>query len=86
MQSVIDRIEKLDSKHHKLIGAILKKDPSIKFNESQGGVMINASTISEEVFEEVRKFLMYLDDQENTLYKIEHEKEKMKQDYFEWVK
>jgi hypothetical protein len=30
--------------------------------------------------------LMYLDDQENTLYKIEHEKEKMKQDYFEWVK
>ena len=83
MQDLITRIEKLDSKHHVVIGAILKKDGNLKFNENVNGVMINASTISEESTQEITKFLSYLEEQENILYKIETQKEEMKQEYFD---
>tara|TARA_B100001063_G_scaffold213890_1_gene213750 strand:- start:122 stop:385 length:264 start_codon:yes stop_codon:yes gene_type:complete len=83
MQDLISRIEKLDPKHHVVIGAILKKDGNLKFNENINGVMINASTISEQSTQEITKFLSYLEEQENILYKIETQKEEMKQEYFE---
>ena len=83
MQDLITRIEKLDPKHHVVIGAILKKDGNLKFNENINGVMINASTITEESTQEMTKFLSYLEEQENILYKIETQKEEMKQEYFE---
>lgn len=83
MQDLITRIEKLDPKHHVVIGSILKKDGNLKFNENINGVMINASTITEESTQEITKFLSYLEEQENILYKIETQKEEMKQEYFE---
>ena len=83
MQDLITRIEKLDPKHHVVIGAILKKDGNLKFNENVNGVMINASTISEESTQEITKFLSYVEEQENILYKIETQKEEMKQEYFD---
>lgn len=82
MQSLITKIESLEPKHHIIIGAILKKDVNIKFNENKNGVMINASTISEESIQEIQKFLSYIEEQESILYKIEVKKEEMKQEYF----
>jgi len=82
MQELISRIEKLEPKHHVVIGAILKKDDSIKFNENQNGVMINTSTISEQSVQEITKFLGYIEEQEKILHKIETKKEEMKQEYF----
>ena len=82
MQSLITKIETLEPKHHIIIGAILKKDINIKFNENKNGVMINASTISEESIQEIKKFLSYIEEQETILYKIEVKKEEMKQEYF----
>ena len=82
MQSLITKIETLEPKHHIIIGAILKKDINIKFNENKNGVMINASTISEESIQEIQKFLSYIEEQETILYKIEVKKEEMKQEYF----
>ena len=64
MQSLITKIETLEPKHHIIIGAILKKDINIKFNENKNGVMINASTISEESIQEIKKFLSYIEEQE----------------------
>ena len=61
MQALISRIEKLDPKHHVVIGAILKKDDLIKFNENQTGVMINTSMISEKSVQELTKFLSYIE-------------------------
>ena len=37
MQAMISKIESLDPNHHIVIGAILKKDESLKFNENQTG-------------------------------------------------
>ena len=82
MQALISRIEKLDPKHHVVIGAILKKDDLIKFNENQTGVMINTSMISEKSVQELTKFLSYIEEQENILHKIETKTEEMKQEYF----
>jgi hypothetical protein len=82
MQALISRIEKLEPKHHVVIGAILKKDDSIKFNENQTGVMINTSMISEQSVQEITKFLSYIEEQEKILHKIETKKEEMKQEYF----
>jgi hypothetical protein len=82
MQALISRIEKLDPKHHVVIGAILKKDDSIKFNENQTGVMINTSMISEKSVQELTKFLSYIEEQEKILHKIETKTEEMKQEYF----
>ena len=82
MQALISRIEKLEPKHHVVIGAILKKDDSIKFNENQTGVMINTSMISEQSVQEITKFLSYIEEQEKILHKIETKTEEMKQEYF----
>lgn len=82
MQALISRIEKLDPKHHVVIGTILKKDDSIKFNENQTGVMINTSMISEKSVQELTKFLSYIEEQEKILHKIETKTEEMKQEYF----
>ena len=82
MQALISRIEKLEPKHHVVIGAILKKDDSIKFNENQTGVMINTSMIFEQSVQEITKFLSYIEEQEKILHKIETKKEEMKQEYF----
>jgi len=82
MQAMISKIESLDPKHHIVIGAILKKDESIKFNENQTGVMINASTISEQSIQEIQKFLSYIEEQETILHKIEEKQEEVKQEYF----
>lgn len=82
MQSLIGKIEKLEQKHHIIIGSILRKDDTVKFNENQTGVMINVSTIPTHLITEIESYLSYLDDQESILYKIETKKEEMKQEYF----
>ena len=56
MQSLLNRIENIEPKHHVVIGAILKKDETIKFNENQTGVMVNTSMISEQSIQEISKF------------------------------
>jgi hypothetical protein len=83
MQSLINRIEKLDPKYHIIIGAILRKDDKIKFNENQTGVMINTSTVNENSVKEVLEFLSYLEEQESILHKIESKQEELSKNYFE---
>ena len=82
MQSLLNRIENIEPKHHIVIGAILKKDETIKFNENQTGVMVNTSMISEQSVQEITKFLSYIEEQESILHKIETKTEEMKQEYF----
>ena len=75
---MIAQIHSLESKHHIVIGALLKKHSSVKLNETACGIMVNLSTVTEPVLEEVQKYIEYVVTQENTLQTIEKETEQYK--------
>jgi hypothetical protein len=72
-------IEGLEPRHHLMIGAILKKNPHVKLNDSKNGILVNLSVIPESAIEEIKKYLDYIKDQEKTLTEIEGETEEYKQ-------
>lgn len=76
---IVNRIHSLEHRHHVYIGALLKKYPSVKFNENKSGVMINAATIPEEAFNEINDYICYIDKQDDILGKIECETDSFKQ-------
>ena len=82
LKQLLHQIDNLDSKHHIVIGAILKKDTSIKFNENQNGVMVNSTTISMDILKDIQKYLDYIHEQEQILQKIEYKTEEYKQCFF----
>jgi len=71
-------INGMDLHHHIMIGAILRKYPGVKLNENACGVMVNVSTVSDEVLNEVSQYLNYVVEQENMLQNNENEKEQYK--------
>jgi len=82
LKKILQQIEGLESKHHIVIGAILKKDSTIKFNENHNGVMVNSMTIPMDVLKDVQKYLDYIREQEQILQKIEYKTEEYKQCFF----
>ena len=79
LEDLKQKIESLDLRHHLIIGAILKNNAQVKLNENKSGTLVNLSLIPQDVIEEIRKYLSYIDDQEITLSKIEGETEEYKQ-------
>jgi len=75
---MITQIHSMESKHHVVIGALLKKHSSVKLNETACGIMVNLSTVTESVLEEVQKYIDYVVTQESTLQTIEKETEQYK--------
>lgn len=62
---------KMIKRHHVAIGSILKRNPLNKLNEAKGITLVNLSMIPSETIHEIRQYLSYVLDQENTLSQIE---------------
>jgi hypothetical protein len=68
--------------HHVAIGSIIKRDPQNKLNDSKGVTLVNLSTVTGETIDEIRKYLSYVMDQENTLSQIETNAMEYKESFF----
>lgn len=71
IKASIDTMSKLQ---HVEILKILKSNKNVKLNENRNGVYINLSFLPENCIEEMRKYISYIEDQEQTLLIAEQKK------------
>lgn len=72
-------IDKLDIHHHIHIGSILRQHSAIKLNTNKNGILVNFSTISEDVLQQIQTYVDYVADQEQLISKMESTAEELKQ-------
>jgi len=78
IESLKNRIEKMDKIHHIEILKILKKYNKIRLNENKSGVFVNMSFLPIEILEEIIKYIEYVNEQEVYINVVEEEQEKLK--------
>jgi hypothetical protein len=76
-----NKIEKMDEIHQLHIGSILRQHPEIKLNTNKSGILVNLTTIPENILEEIDKYVDYIIEQEKTLIQVENKTEDLKQQY-----
>ena len=74
-------IEDLYTIHHIEIGKILKKN-CIELTENNNGIFINLNLLDIKIITQLREYLTYVKTQENDILKIEIQKEKIENKYF----
>ena len=79
LETLKKKIEGLDKHHHIEILKILKKNENIKLNENKNGIYINMSFIPQETINEIQKYLLFVQDQEESLLAVEYQKKEFEQ-------
>lgn len=72
-------IDKLDINHHIHIGSMLRQQSAIKLNANKSGILVNFSTIPDEVLNQIKAYVDYVADQEQLISKMESNAEELKQ-------
>jgi hypothetical protein len=81
VEELKNKIEKMEDIHQLHIGSILRQNPDIKLNSNKSGILVNLTTISENILEEIQKYVDYVIEQEKTLSLVENKTEDLKQQY-----
>ena len=76
------KIENMTKQHQIEILKIFKKYNHIKLNENKSGVFINLSFLPKLVIDEINKFILYIDAQENSIQYLENQCEEYKNTFF----
>ena len=79
LETIKQKIDAMDEKHHLHIGSILRKNPQIKLNSNKTGTLVNLSTIPQETVDDILKYLNYVSDQEYSISQMESTAEELKQ-------
>jgi hypothetical protein len=74
-------IESMNKYNQVEILKILNKN-ECKLNENKSGVYVNLSFLSEDTLTQLRNYISYTRDQEDTLITMEYQKEEFKNSYF----
>lgn len=70
-------------KHYQIeIGKILINQYKITHNENQNGIFINLSNISDEIIEQLQKYIDYVNLQELQIKQTEQQKDELKDMFF----
>lgn len=77
-----ETIEKMNKFNQIEILRILQKCKEVTLCENKYGVHINLSEVKNEIIEEMKMYINYVNTQEMTLFQMEEEKEKFKNTYF----
>jgi hypothetical protein len=72
-------IDKLDINHHIHIGSMLRQHSAIKLNTNKSGILVNFSTIPDDVLNQIKSYVDYVADQEQLISKMESSAEELKQ-------
>jgi hypothetical protein len=81
LETIKSSIEKMNKHHQIEILRILSKQ-LCKLNENKSGVYVNLTYITDEVIEELQKYIEYTKEQEETLVTTEYQKEEFKASLF----
>ena len=81
LENIKNIIEGLNKYHQIEILRILNKS-DCKLNENKSGVYVNMSFLPEETIVELEKYIDYIKDQEESLVKMEYQKEEFKNTFF----
>ena len=79
LETIKQKIDSMDEKHHLHIGSILRKNPQIKLNSNKTGTLVNLSIVPQETMDDILKYLNYVSDQEYSISQIESTAEELKQ-------
>jgi len=77
-----ETIEKMNKFNQIEVLRILQKCKDVTLCENKYGVHINLSEVKNEIIEEIKVYINYVNAQEMTLFQLEEEKEKFKNIYF----
>ena len=83
LESLKTQIEKLEKEQQIEILKILHNNPEVKLNENKSGVFINLPFLPTSAINDIKKYLDYIKDQEQTLKLAESQKQKYAKTYFE---
>ena len=82
LSSIKDKIERMSKNNQIEVLKILKKYQNIKLNENKSGVFVNLSFLSNEILDEIDKYVNYVNDQETVINTIETQKQEFKNAFF----
>ena len=82
LNSVRDKLEEMSKFNQIEVLRILSKYKEVTLNENKYGVHINITDLNSEIIEELKKYINYVNTQENTLDQFEQQKESFKNIYF----
>jgi phytoene/squalene synthetase len=82
LESIRDTIEKLSKQQHIQVLQILRKYPNIRLNENRNGVYINLSYVPDIAIDELSRYILYVNDQEQNLATVELQKQEFQRTFF----
>ena len=82
LEAIRQKVESLGKNHQLEVLRILKNSPGIKITENKSGVFVNLSFLPEETIGNIRQYMQYIQEQENTLQMIESQKIAFKTEFF----
>ncbi len=77
LESINNKIEKLNKKQHIEILRIITKYDKIQISENKNGTFINMNELTELAIEKIMEYLKYIETKEKELSDIENEKNKL---------
>lgn len=81
LENIKKSIESMPKYHQIEILKILSKK-LCKINENKSGVYVNLSFLSKETIDELKEYIAYTNDQENTLHTMETQQNEYKNTFF----
>jgi uncharacterized protein (UPF0305 family) len=81
LEHIKNRIENLNKYHQIEILKILNRN-SCKLNENKSGTYVNLTFLTSHTIDELKKYLDYTNDQEESLITMEYQKEEFKNAFF----
>jgi hypothetical protein len=82
LNSIRDKLEEMSKFNQIEVLRILSKYKEVTLNENKYGVHINITDLKVEIIDELKKYINYVNTQENALDQIEQQKESFKNIYF----
>jgi hypothetical protein len=82
LEKLKDNIEMMDKQHQIEILRILKNDKLVSLNENVNGVFINLTDVSDRTINFIKKYIVYVDKQNNNIIQIENKKDEIEKTYF----
>jgi|TARA_B110001450_G_scaffold126147_1_gene118752 hypothetical protein len=81
LKCIRDKIENLDKNNHIDILRLLVKN-DVFINENKNGVFINLTDLSNDIINDMEKYIDYVSEQKIDLDYIEHQKDVLENKYF----
>ena len=82
LNTIKEKIEKMDVKHHIDILRIFKNHSTLTLNENTNGTFINITNLDDKIKNEILKYISYIEIQKTQLDKDENKKTHLETTFF----